>query len=158
MLRPKINLNFSRRSYFFHCVLTAVMKGTKPFVPRHIYRTIIAVKVSVMKLMVETANRETFFILHQKRVEPGMSEHRSERKRTKMKNNMHWMRRHNQMDQNWWKVKKMFNGMHGNSRKRACGDISVVKRMHATIKKFNMEQPMHTVKMKSNPDKYHRQG
>ena len=77
MLRPKINLSFSRRSYFFHCVLTAVMKGAKPFVPRHIYRTIIAFKVSVMKLMVEMANCQTFFILHQKGVEPGMAEHRS---------------------------------------------------------------------------------
>ena len=44
-------LKLTRRSYLFHCILTAVMKGAKPFVPRHIYRTIIAVKVSVMKFI-----------------------------------------------------------------------------------------------------------
>ena len=30
--------------------------------------------------------------------------------------------------------------------------------MDRTIKKFDMKQPMHTVKMKCNPDEYHRQG
>ena len=55
---------------------TAVVKGAKPFIPWHIYGTIIAIKVSVMKLMVKMANCETFFILHQEGVEPGMAKHR----------------------------------------------------------------------------------
>ena len=70
------------------------MKGAKPFVPRHIYGAIIAIKVPVMKLMVEMAKCQTFFILHQEGVEPSMAEHRSQRESVEVKNDMHRMRRH----------------------------------------------------------------
>ena len=52
------------------------MKGTKPFIPRHIHRPVIAIKITVMKLMVEMANGEAFFILHQEGIKSGMPEDR----------------------------------------------------------------------------------
>jgi hypothetical protein len=75
------------------------MKGAKPFIPRHIHRPIIAIKKPVVKLMVEMPNRQAFFISHQERVKPGMPKHRPQGQRIEMKDNMHRMRWHNQMDQ-----------------------------------------------------------
>lgn len=49
--------------------------------------------------MVEMPYGQAFFVLYQERVKTGMPKHRPQGQRIQMKNNMHRMRRHNQVDQ-----------------------------------------------------------
>jgi hypothetical protein len=54
----------------------------------------------MMKLMVEMPYGQAFFVLHQESIKPSMPEHRPQRQRIEMKNNVHGMRWYNQVDQN----------------------------------------------------------
>ena len=88
--------------------------------------------------MVEMPYGQAFFVLYQERVKTGMPKHRPQGQRIQMKNNMHRMRRHNQVDQHRWKIKQVFHRMHRNPRKRPSGNIPVVQRMHPVIQKLDM--------------------
>ena len=89
--------------------------------------------------MVEMPYGQAFFVLHQESIKPSMPEHRPQRQRIEMKNNVHGMRWYNQVDQNRWKIKQVFHRMHRNPRKRPCGNIPVVQRMHPIIQKLDMQ-------------------
>jgi hypothetical protein len=52
------------------------MKGAKPFILRHIHRPIIAIKKSVMQLVVKMPYGQAFFVLYQECVKASMPKHR----------------------------------------------------------------------------------
>ena len=114
-------------------IVTAIMKCSKPTVPRHFLITIVALVIAMMQLVIERSQRQSAFVPDKQVFVASMGHRRPWSKIDHMEIHKDQMAGEQAMDQKRGQVEQMLNWMHGEPRPRPDIDIAVVQRMDMLI-------------------------
>ena len=127
------------------------MERAEPFVPRHIKVAIVAFKIPVVDLMVEHAKVHALFIAEPEPFKSCMCGHSRQGIEHQVKDEVHEMRRHGEVDDYSAEIEEVFDGVHRQPRPRSDVSIAVMQRVKS-VKRVCVQQPVNPVEIKAFPD------
>ena len=123
------------------------MKGAEQPVPGHFDRSVIALKIPVVQLVEEIPHPGAVLTGHIEPLETRMRENRMHRLHVAVKQQMHRMARHHEMNEKIGEEQRMLNRMHGNAGPGSDIDVPVVERMRDPIHDGDVQQAVDPIEM-----------
>ena len=125
---------------------------TQKDIPGYVKRTVIALKISVMHLVVKIDQTKSVPVFQEQLVKPGMRDHRQKDVKLQVKNHMQRMRGYKEIDQYQPKKDRMFNWMHRQPQLWPNIGIAVMHRIGQPVERRPVQSAVSPVKIEAVSD------